>query len=161
MEDNDIQNPPDSNTNSSTKNFNLNQAGVDAAALAIQAVGQTIGGFVDIAQGFRAKRTASKAQDKANADLEKLMASQPSLSTPSEYYEAVKNAYDQRLLQMRNQDINYRSSCSAVWFKRSRSYYAGSTTSAISAWGGNYEATTATNGCVDESGSCEAARNPT
>tara|TARA_R100001510_G_scaffold15121_1_gene12520 strand:- start:11537 stop:12439 length:903 start_codon:yes stop_codon:yes gene_type:complete len=106
MEDNDIQNPPDSNTNSSTKNFNLNPAGVDAAALAIQAVGQTIGGFVDIAQGFRAKRTASKAQDKANADLEKLMASQPSLSTPSEYYEAVKNAYDQRLLQMRNQDIN-------------------------------------------------------
>ena len=34
------------------------------------------------------------------------MDSQPSLSTPSEYYDAVKNAYDQRLVQMRTADIN-------------------------------------------------------
>lgn len=78
----------------------------DILGLGVGSITGAIGGVVDIAQGVKAKRLAGVEQDKANAELERLKASQPSLSTPSEYYEAVKNAYDQRLLQMRNQDIN-------------------------------------------------------
>jgi len=78
----------------------------DILGLGVGSITGAIGGVVDIAQGVKAKRLAGAEQQKANAELEKLKASQPSLSTPSEYYDAVKNAYDQRLLQMRNQDIN-------------------------------------------------------
>lgn len=84
----------------------LNQAAVDLIGMGVGAIGGTVGGIVDIAQGIGAKRRAGDAQRQAQDELAKLKASQPSLSTPSEYYDAVKNAYDQRLLQMRNQDIN-------------------------------------------------------
>lgn len=78
----------------------------DILGLGVGSITGAIGGVVDIAQGVKAKKLAGVEQEKANAELERLKTSQPSLSTPSEYYEAVKNAYDQRLLQMRNQDIN-------------------------------------------------------
>lgn len=84
----------------------LNPAVADIMGLGIGTITGAVGGVVDIAQGIGAKRKAEAAQNQASAELDKLKASQPSLSTPSEYYEAVKNAYDQRLLQMRNQDIN-------------------------------------------------------
>ena len=49
---------------------------------------------------------ATASLDAALAELREARASQPSLSTPSAYYEGVKGAYDQRLLQMRMDDIN-------------------------------------------------------
>lgn len=88
------------------QNTGLSQAQADLIGLGVSTLGGVFGGIVDITQGIQSKRDAGEAQRKANDELEKLKASQPSLSTPSEYYEAVKNAYDQRLLQMRNQDIN-------------------------------------------------------
>ena len=65
-----------------------------------------LGGIVDIFAGGAGIKRGEKALGVAEAELKKLKASQPSLSTPSEYYEAAKNAYDQRLVQMRTEDIN-------------------------------------------------------
>ena len=64
------------------------------------------GGITDIIQGTRNLRDARADQASAQSEIDKLKASQPSLSTPAEYYEAVKNAYDSRLMQMRTEDIN-------------------------------------------------------
>tara|TARA_R110002074_G_scaffold160473_1_gene317985 strand:- start:23180 stop:24034 length:855 start_codon:yes stop_codon:yes gene_type:complete len=64
------------------------------------------GGVMDIFQGIAGIRRGKEALSTAELDLEKLMSSQPSLSTPAEYYKAVKNSYDQSLLQMRTDDIN-------------------------------------------------------
>jgi hypothetical protein len=64
------------------------------------------GGVVDIFAGNAGIKRGEKSLGVADAELRKLKASQPSLSTPSEYYEAAKNAYDQRLVQMRTEDIN-------------------------------------------------------
>jgi len=77
-----------------------------AGAMAAGGIGQAVGGVVDLVQGFEAKDRAKDALSDAEENLAKLMDSQPSLSTPSEYYDAVKNAYDQRLVQMRTADIN-------------------------------------------------------
>ena len=78
----------------------------DLAGIGAEVIGGTVGGVVDIFAGAKAKKQGKLDVDKANKDLNMLKASQPSLSTPTEYYDAVKNAYDQRLLSMRNQDIN-------------------------------------------------------
>lgn len=66
----------------------------------------SLGGIVDIFAGGAGIRRGERALGVAEAELKKLMDAQPSLSTPSEYYEAAKNAYDQRLVQMRTEDIN-------------------------------------------------------
>ena len=91
---------------------------------------QAVGGIVDVVQGIQANRQAKQDIITSNQELERLKASQPSLSTPAEYYMAVKNAYDQRLVQMRTQDINrslatYSSSGAAVWLQRIGLYHAG------------------------------------
>jgi len=65
-----------------------------------------LGGVVDIFAGNAGIKRGEESLGVADAELRKLKASQPSLSTPSEYYEAAKNAYDQRLVQMRTEDIN-------------------------------------------------------
>ena len=69
-------------------------------------IGGAVGGAIDIVAGFAAKADAKDELNKANENLDKILSNQPSLSTPAEYYDAVKNAYDQRLLQMRTDDIN-------------------------------------------------------
>jgi len=69
-------------------------------------IATAVGGVVDIVQGIQGIRRGKDAVSDAEKNLNKLMSSQPSLSTPAEYYDAVKNAYDQRLLQMRTDDIN-------------------------------------------------------
>ena len=69
-------------------------------------IGGAVGGAIDIIAGFAAKKDAKDELNKANDNLDKILSNQPSLSTPAEYYDAVKNAYDQRLLQMRTDDIN-------------------------------------------------------
>lgn len=78
----------------------------DFAQMVAGGAGGALGGIVDIFAGRAAKREADKELGLANQNLEKVLGNQPSLATPGEYYEAVKNAYDQRLLQMRTDDIN-------------------------------------------------------
>jgi len=82
------------------------QGAASLAGVGAQVIGGTVGGVIDIFAGAAGKKRGQDALDKANQNLESLKASQPSLSTPAEYYDAVKNAYDQRLLSMRNEDIN-------------------------------------------------------
>ena len=65
-----------------------------------------IGGVADIIMGQQMKKDAQAAQTQYQGTLDDLAASQPSLSTPAEYYEMAKNAYDTRLMQMRTEDIN-------------------------------------------------------
>ncbi|MDG1950186.1 MAG: hypothetical protein P8J32_05240 [bacterium] len=69
-------------------------------------IATAVGGITDIVMGIGGIRRGKEALSTAEQDLKNLMASQPSLSTPAEYYKAVKNAYDQSLLQMRTNDIN-------------------------------------------------------
>ena len=90
-----------SGTDSSSYNTDLQSGAMGAAGAA-----GAIGGIVDIVAGFQEKKRAKQGLAKANQNLDSVLASQPSLSTPSQYYDAVKNAYDQRLLQMRTEDIN-------------------------------------------------------
>ena len=80
----------------------------EAALSAAKASGiaTAVGGITDIVMGIQGIRQGKQAVSDAEKNLNNLMSSQPSLSTPAEYYDAVKNAYDQRLLQMRTDDIN-------------------------------------------------------
>ena len=81
--------------------LNLESAGMIAGG-----VMGVAGGITDIVQGGRAIKSAQSDQRKQQAEIDRLKASQPSLSTPAEYYERVKGAYDARLMQMRTEDIN-------------------------------------------------------
>ena len=69
-------------------------------------VGQLVGGIVGMMNQEQLEADAAASLDAALEDLREARASQPSLATPSAYYEGVKGAYDQRLLQMRMDDIN-------------------------------------------------------
>lgn len=79
---------------------------LDALGMGAAGAAGAVGGIVDIVAGFQERNRAKADLKKANENLDSVLASQPSLSTPAEYYDAVKNAYDQRLLQMRTEDIN-------------------------------------------------------
>lgn len=75
----------------------------------LQKIGGAVAGVAGAAGIVAGLAGRGKIKDEiaaANANVDALMNQQPSLSTPSEYYDAVKNAYDQQLLSMRNQDIN-------------------------------------------------------
>lgn len=65
-----------------------------------------LGGAYDIYQGIQNMNTARDSVAKYQGKLDDLQANQPSLATPSQYYEMAKNAYDSRLMQMRVDDIN-------------------------------------------------------
>ena len=69
-------------------------------------MGSLAGGIAGmIGQKGRADAAADELEA-AKSDLANLKATQPSLSTPSEYYKMVSQAYDQRLMQQRLEDIN-------------------------------------------------------
>ena len=84
----------------------LSVAQVQSIGAAAGGIGQLVGGIVGAANQKELEERASANLDAALQELEDLKASQPSLATPSAYYEGVKGAYDQRLLQMRMDDIN-------------------------------------------------------
>ena len=69
-------------------------------------LGSLVGGIAGVMNQGQLEADATASLDAALAELREARASQPSLSTPSAYYEGVKGAYDQRLLQMRMDDIN-------------------------------------------------------
>jgi len=83
-----------------------NKLNLESAGMIASGVLGIAGGVTDMIQGKRNMAAAQAEQAKQQAEIDKLKASQPSLSTPAEYYERVKNAYDSRLMQMRTEDIN-------------------------------------------------------
>lgn len=78
-------------------------AGITSTAGGLGSLAGGIAGM--IGQQDRAD-AAAKELAQSKSDLANIKATQPSLSTPSEYYEMVKGAYDQRLMQQRIEDIN-------------------------------------------------------
>lgn len=70
------------------------------------AAGQIAGGIAGIKQGMDMRDEGTSQRAAAMEDLDRLRKAQPSLGTPTEYYDMVKNAYDQRLMQSRLEDIN-------------------------------------------------------
>ena len=67
-------------------------------------VGQIAGGITNIVMGARALKDADIAG--AEAGVRDAYATRPGLGTPSEFYQMQKEAYDQRLMAMRVEDIN-------------------------------------------------------
>lgn len=84
----------------------ITQGQASAIGTAAEGAGQLIGGIAGVMNQGQLEEDASTALSTALADLEKVRSEQPSLATPSSYYEGVKDAYDQRLLGMRMDDIN-------------------------------------------------------
>tara|TARA_R100000278_G_scaffold26673_1_gene24456 strand:- start:116 stop:982 length:867 start_codon:yes stop_codon:yes gene_type:complete len=84
----------------------LTQGQAMALTTAVSGAGSLVGGLVGMANQAQLESQAAQQLSAANQNLDQLLASQPSLSTPAEYYEAVKQAYDQRLMQQRLEDIN-------------------------------------------------------
>ncbi len=80
--------------------------GLEQAGMAASGILGVAGGITDIVVGHKQMKEAQDQQVKQQHEIDKLKSSQPSLSTPAEYYERVKNAYDTRLMQMRTEDIN-------------------------------------------------------
>lgn len=80
--------------------------GLEQAGMAASGILGVAGGITDIVVGHKQMKEAQDQQTKQQHEIDKLKSSQPSLSTPAEYYERVKNAYDTRLMQMRTEDIN-------------------------------------------------------
>lgn len=82
-------------------------AGGDAlskAAGAATGVGQIVGGVTNIVMGARALRDVDIAG--AEKGVKDAYATRPGLGTPVEFYNMQKEAYDQRLMAMRLEDIN-------------------------------------------------------
>jgi|8_EtaG_2_1085327.scaffolds.fasta_scaffold02290_2 hypothetical protein len=94
------------NTNNNNMSEGLTQGQAAALAGGAAGVGQLVGGIAGVMNQGQLEADATASLDAALAELREARASQPSLSTPSAYYEGVKGAYDQRLLQMRMDDIN-------------------------------------------------------
>jgi len=96
--------------NASSNKSNLSAEGLamkgGGIGMMASGVGSLAGGIMDIQAGKELRDRGIEEQKIANAELAKLKASQPSLDTPSEYYDLVKGAYDQRLMQQRVEDIN-------------------------------------------------------
>ena len=78
--------------------------GMDTIAGAASGIGQIAGGIMNITQGARALKDVDIAGAEAGVDA--AYATRPGLSTPAEFYDMQKEAYDQRLLAMRTEDIN-------------------------------------------------------
>lgn len=79
---------------------------MESAGFVTQSGGGIVGGLVDIGMGINNLQQSKKQLAAAEEGLAKVKESAPSLATPTAYYEAAKNAYDQRLMQMRTEDIN-------------------------------------------------------
>lgn len=78
--------------------------GAQGIASAATGIGQIAGGIMNITQGVRTLKNVDIAGAEAGVDA--AYATRPGLSTPAEFYDMQKEAYDQRLLAMRTEDIN-------------------------------------------------------
>ncbi|HAW74646.1 MAG TPA: hypothetical protein DCW74_02805, partial [Alteromonas australica] len=90
-------------TDTGTETDQAKAKGITAAGMAT-GVGQIAGGIANIAMGARALGDVDIAgAESAVADA---YAARPSIGTPSEFFQMQKEAYDQRLVAMRLEDIN-------------------------------------------------------
>ena len=90
-------------TDTGTETDQAKARAITAAGMA-SGVGQIAGGIANIAMGARALNNVDIAgAESAVADA---YATRPGLGTPSEFFQMQKEAYDQRLVSMRLQDIN-------------------------------------------------------
>jgi len=68
-------------------------------------ISQGIGGIGDIGVGAYNIYAGIKGQKEAGKELDRLRATAPSLATPSQFYEAQKSAYDQRLIELQKEAL--------------------------------------------------------
>ena len=80
--------------------------GLAGSGMIASGVAGIAGGAFDIYQGIRNVKAAKPLVEQYQGEMNELRANQPSITTPSQYYEMAKNAYDSRLMQMRVDDIN-------------------------------------------------------
>lgn len=99
--------------NASSTTPSSGSSGGGLGAMQMGGIGDIAGGIGAIAGGIAdRKRAKGMAQDAANYQKEaedemaRLRESAPSLSTPAEYFQMAKQAYDTRLMQSRMDDIN-------------------------------------------------------
>jgi len=100
--------------NPSTGSFQPNQSsGIGSSSMygdlskAQQAsmISQGVGGIGDIGVGAYNIYAGIKGQKEASKELDRLRATAPSLATPSQFYEAQKSAYDQRLIELQKEAL--------------------------------------------------------
>ena len=100
--------------NPSTGSFQSNQSsGIGSSSMygdlskAQQAsmISQGVGGLGDIGVGAYNIYAGIKGQKEASKELDRLRATAPSLATPSQFYEAQKSAYDQRLIELQKEAL--------------------------------------------------------
>ena len=68
-------------------------------------ISQGVGGIGDIGVGAYNIYAGIKGQKEASKELDRLRATAPSLATPSQFYEAQKSAYDQRLIELQKEAL--------------------------------------------------------
>ena len=68
-------------------------------------ISQGVGGFGDIGVGAYNIYAGIKGRKEASKELDRLRATAPSLATPSQFYEAQKSAYDQRLIELQKEAL--------------------------------------------------------
>ena len=96
----------ENNQESNRNQGGFTQGNALALGTAVSGAGSLVGGIVGAAAQADLMQRAQRSLNEANQELDKLKSSQPSLATPSEYYKQVQQAYDQRLIQHRLEDIN-------------------------------------------------------
>ena len=69
-------------------------------------IAQGVGGFGDLGVGVYNIFEGISQSKKAKAEIERLKAAAPVLTTPSQFYEAQKMAYDQRLIDLQKEAIS-------------------------------------------------------
>lgn len=109
--DGSVDNTEVANTGAASSTTTSSGGGL--GAMQMGGIGDIAGGIGAIAGGIAdRKRAKGMAQDAANYQKEaedemaRLRESAPSLSTPAEYFQMAKQAYDTRLMQSRMDDIN-------------------------------------------------------
>ena len=90
-------------TDPGTETDQAKSRGITAAGAAT-GVGQIVGGVMNITQGISALKDVNI--NAAQSAVDAAYATRPGLGTPSEFYQMQKEAYDQRLVAMRLEDIN-------------------------------------------------------
>jgi len=68
-------------------------------------IAQGVGGIGDIGVGIYNAIEGSRQAKQATAEIERLKAAAPVLTTPSQFYEAQKMAYDQRLVDLQKEAV--------------------------------------------------------
>ena len=76
-----------------------------AAAQKASTISAGIGGIADIGVGAYNIIEGVRQSKQAKAEIERLKKSAPVLTTPSQYYEAQKMAYDQRLIDLQKETV--------------------------------------------------------